>query len=494
MTKSRNKIPIVAAFLAVMFVMTGIASAISVDINKGSPDQAESAGDPINVAPGATVNFSLKISAMVNDSDLFNITAFSITGPPPLPTIALKAPPLIIVGGNFHLRPSGMDPYIAIDSFNVTTDASAPNGTSWTLFVEVKGITPLNGEAIDTASASRTIRIFIPPANISGTKFHDLNQNGTRDAGEPGLVDWTIELKNSSTGAIIATTSTDANGDYKFSNLPVDNYTVQEVLQAGWTQTAPTPIPPGNYSVTLAGVDVTGKDFGNYKKAVSISGMKFHDFNQNGTRDAGEPGLGGWTIDLNFTNGTIFKTTTTASDGSYKFTDVPPGDYIVQEIPQPGWTQTAPKPVPPGNYSITVTDKDITGLDFGNFKPKPPGCEKPECKITGVGYIPGKLDAKATFGIAGRSEGGIVRGNLEYQDNGLRIRSTAILSVITSEDKKKGWITGLAQVNGSGSYPFEVYVEDNGDARGVDWFEISVPAIGYSNGNLLSFGYIHIWK
>jgi hypothetical protein len=102
----------------------------------------------------------------------------------------------------------------------------------------------------------------------------------------------------------------------------------------------------------------------------NISGMKFNDLNDNGMRDPGELGLGGWQIDLSFTNGTIYRTTTTAADGSYNFTDVPSGSYIVQEILQPGWTQTVP--VPPGIYTVTLSGTDVTSLDFGNFRAPAP--------------------------------------------------------------------------------------------------------------------------
>ncbi len=38
-------------------------------------------------------------------------------------------------------------------------------------------------------------------------------------------------------------------------------------------------------------------DFGNYRP-VSISGRKFEDLDGDGVKDAGEPGLVGWTIEL----------------------------------------------------------------------------------------------------------------------------------------------------------------------------------------------------
>jgi hypothetical protein len=71
--------------------------------------------------------------------------------------------------------------------------------------------------------------------SISGMKFNDSNGNGTTEPGEPGLPNWTIVLRNSN-GEIVFTNMTDNNGSYTFGELATGNYTVEEVLQSGWTQ------------------------------------------------------------------------------------------------------------------------------------------------------------------------------------------------------------------------------------------------------------------
>jgi hypothetical protein len=53
------------------------------------------------------------------------------------------------------------------------------------------------------------------PANISGYVFHDLNNNGLREPGEPGLAGITLELRNSA-NQVIATTVSGPNGYYLF--------------------------------------------------------------------------------------------------------------------------------------------------------------------------------------------------------------------------------------------------------------------------------------
>ncbi|MGA9115413.1 MAG: SdrD B-like domain-containing protein [Bacteroidota bacterium] len=94
--------------------------------------------------------------------------------------------------------------------------------------------------------------------SICGSKYNDTDGDGQWDIGEPGLAGWTINLA----GPVNTSVVTGAGGSYCFNNLPAGAYTVSEVLQAGWTRTAPP--PPGTYAVNLlAGQTVVARDFGN---------------------------------------------------------------------------------------------------------------------------------------------------------------------------------------------------------------------------------------
>ncbi len=97
---------------------------------------------------------------------------------------------------------------------------------------------------------------------ITGQKFRDLNCDGKKDANEPGLAGWTIQLSNG------WTTVTDVLGNYYFFNVPVGSYIVNEVNQPGWTQTYPASL---TYTVAMtAGQIVSGRDFGNCQKDTCI--------------------------------------------------------------------------------------------------------------------------------------------------------------------------------------------------------------------------------
>ena len=126
----------------------------------------------------------------------------------------------------------------------------------------------------------------------------------------------------------------------------------QALLEMLHTQ-APPIEPIRGYSITLTSGQVdSGNDFGNYQQATK-SGTKFHDLDADGTRDAGENGIVGWTIyayeddngdgnlDLAEQSGDGAFSTVTGADGSYSFT-LDPGKYIVVEDSVPNWFQSHP--------------------------------------------------------------------------------------------------------------------------------------------------------
>ena len=181
---------------------------------------------------------------------------------------------------------------------------------------------------------------------IRGSVFNDLNADGVKNSSETGLEGWTIFLDLDADGAPDAgerTATTDATGAYVLSDIGPGNYTVAVTAPSEWLQTAPA---GGVHTVTMtSGLSAADLDFGGVM-AAGISGMKFEDMNGNGQRDAGEPGLQGWTIYFDHNgNGSLDsgeRFAITDENGDYMFTGLLPGSYSVSEVMQSGWMQTSP--------------------------------------------------------------------------------------------------------------------------------------------------------
>ncbi|NPA90164.1 MAG: DUF11 domain-containing protein, partial [Chloroflexi bacterium] len=209
-----------------------------------------------------------------------------------------------------------------------------------------------------------TVHSSYLPGSIGDTVWHDVNGDGVRDAGEPGIGGVTVDLyvdvnMNGIIDAedkMVGRETTDENGHYLFENLITDHYlvTVSDIhgALAGMTKTSgtvgednnsqpdPYPVHLGNGESNLTadfGYTTGGMGGGT---AVSIGDLVWRDGNGNGVYepDAGEVGIPGVTLklirDLNG-NGVIdpgepvFGTVTTDADGHYLFTDLPPDTYIV---------------------------------------------------------------------------------------------------------------------------------------------------------------------
>lgn len=192
---------------------------------------------------------------------------------------------------------------------------------------------------------------------ISGTVFLDQNNNGVQNGADNGLGSVTLELLNSS-GTVVATTTTNASGQYSFTNLQPGVYSVREpsqptgssngVTTAGavgnggvaGTATAVSVLPSQISNITLPpGTVSTGNNFAEIPNGRTVSGKVFYDANNNGVQDSGETGAANVTLNLtgNDINGNaVSRTVNTSADGSYMFSGVPEGSsYSITEPTQP---------------------------------------------------------------------------------------------------------------------------------------------------------------
>lgn len=77
------------------------------------------------------------------------------------------------------------------------------------------------------------------PLSFGNTVWADTNSDGVLDANESGVPGVTVTLYDAVTGNVVATTVTDMNGDYFFTDVPPGNYYLELDLPSG-TAVSPT--------------------------------------------------------------------------------------------------------------------------------------------------------------------------------------------------------------------------------------------------------------
>ncbi len=287
---------------------------------------------------------------------LAGVTVSLFPGTPATPGVSRSA--VTDVNGNFLFTNVAPGPYFLVE----TTPAGFTQTTPVSGFITVTSVS--GGSSINNVFGNFR---GILTGTISGTKFLDTNGNGVRDPGEVGQPNVTFTISGP-VGFTPRTVVTGADGTFSFTGVPFGTYTVAETVPPGFRQTLPA--APGTATATLnvSARAVSGLVFGNQALALpaSISGLKFIDVNGNGVRDAGEPGGAGVTVRLSGPGGVgTGVQTTTAADGSFTFSGVAAGTYLVSEVIPAGFTQTAPGGA--GIISVTVAAGEArTGLLFGN--------------------------------------------------------------------------------------------------------------------------------
>ena len=179
---------------------------------------------------------------------------------------------------------------------------------------------------------------YVKKHSISGTVYLDQNRDKTKDGGDIAQSGVTVKLVDAS-GAVVATTTTDADGNYSFTGLNDGTYTVQVDKTGPLASTEQTEDPSGNgdsrsqaITFTRSDPDVTNVNFG-YAEDYTVSGTVYYDKDRSETLNNGEPGFGGVTVNLLDEAGATVATTTTKADGTYSFAKLPAGKYTVKVEP-----------------------------------------------------------------------------------------------------------------------------------------------------------------
>ena len=221
-----------------------------------------------------------------------------------------------IPAGNYRVREESMPGYIDVKD----TDGGDPNE----IFVGnvIGGTDRVGNDFVDEREGS-----------ISGYVFENTLYG-------PPLASVLITLHGSS-DAVIATTSTDSNGFYKFSGVIPGLYTVVETNLSTEYEDVADYDSVGDGDPQDGDVVVDGKVFVEVNSAEDDARNDFVDKLKNGsisgvvTDDRGNT-LAGVTIILKL-GGDVVAAATTEPDGTYSFTNLVPGDYVVEEINPAGF-------------------------------------------------------------------------------------------------------------------------------------------------------------
>lgn len=219
------------------------------------------------------------------------------------------------------------------------------------------------------------------PGQICVNKYHDVNRNGKRDAGEPPLAGWTFEIR-STAGVLLLTGVTDADGRYcTATSLPPGAYNVTEVPKPWWVATdpqgPPMASPPYDKTAILTAARGGEVHFGNIPAGRACI-LKYNDLNGNGHRDPGEPPLAGWSFKFRYQSWVAAASVVATTDAAGQLcVDLPPGGtHQVDEILQPGWTSTDPGPYTGTSNWVfkvfTIVEGQTTQLVFGNHQTAAP--------------------------------------------------------------------------------------------------------------------------
>lgn len=219
------------------------------------------------------------------------------------------------------------------------------------------------------------------PGSIGDRVWNDADNGGDQDTGELGIPGVTVNLYASDGVTLLATTVTDANGEYLFEGLPDGNYVVKvdtTTVPSGYTNTYDedngTSSPNNQTATTVSGgfAHLTA-DFGYYNNtSYPVSGNIFNDVNNScGVKDVGDTNLAGITVNLyDNTGATIIATTQTDGSGNYTFPGIPNGSYLVKvdtsTLPSAAFVQTYESDSSTNNaIAVNISGSGSSGNDFG---------------------------------------------------------------------------------------------------------------------------------
>jgi gliding motility-associated-like protein/uncharacterized repeat protein (TIGR01451 family) len=287
-------------------------------------------------------------------------------------------------------------------------------------------------------------------ASLGNFVWYDNNRNGLQDPSEIGVPNVTVVLFDA-TGNPIDTTVTSSAGFYSFTDLTPGDYSVRFIVSTIPSGYQPTGQDQGNDALDSDGNSIgqtvvinleAGEndltwDFGITPILGSIGNFVWHDIDQDGTQDSGEPGIPDVKVILygpgpdgiiNTPDDVEITNTITNSNGGYLFPNLNPGDYIVKFDLTTLPSRYVGSPSDQGNDGTDSDGNNITGLtgvinlspgendmtvDFGAYQPVF-DLALAKNLVTQGPYTVGQ---SVTYEIVVTNQGQVTAYNIEVTDN-----------------------------------------------------------------------------
>ncbi len=259
----------------------------------------------------------------------------------------------------------------AIDNDVWKTDADGA-GISGSFYVgATSGVSNVDAGVLPAANPTAPSAPSAPSASsnsgsdgsgsIAGRYFFDVNKSDKEDSGDAGVANTTVKLLQGS--KVVATTTTDANGNYSFADVADGGYTVEfsgvtgqnfartgvgssDLIDSDVWKTNADGSGTSSYILIQNGNAVSDVDAGLHGVPTvsaatqspaplapasegSLSGRFFYDSDASDAESAGDQGISGSIVRL-MSNGKTVATTRTDSNGDYSFGGLSDGWYSAE--------------------------------------------------------------------------------------------------------------------------------------------------------------------